>query len=761
MQNKKNFSLFILAFILFQFAITKGQSGLNIIPKPSSIETKSGNFKLDFKTVIVAEDDETRKIAGLFNDLLMKNYGFKLEYVETTKRKDNLIIFTTNGSRGLPDEGYKLTVDKKTITVTGHESGLFYGLQTLIQILPVEGIAPFKIPAVEIVDQPRFRYRGMHLDVGRHFQPVEFVKKYLDLMSQYKMNTFHWHLTEDQGWRIEIKKYPRLTEIGSKRKETVKGRQLQPYTGDGIPHGGFYTQEQIKEVVAYAKSLYITVIPEIEMPGHSSAAIAAYPELACTSGPFEVITTWGVFKDIYCPKEETFKFLEDVLSEVVELFPAPYVHIGGDEAPKDRWKESAFAQEVIKREGLKDEHELQSYFIRRMEKFLNSKGKRIIGWDEILEGGLAPNATVMSWRGEKGGIEAAKQKHDVIMTPTDYLYLDYGQGDPKNEPVHIGGYVPLKKVYNYNPTPAELTKEEQKYILGAQGNVWTEYLKTPEAVEYMVFPRMLALSEVVWTPNDKKNYEDFLSRLSSHFPRLDKQSVNYRIPEPNGLADIVTSDNEVKVSLSSVYPNGRIFYTLDGSIPDEKSEVYKKPFQVNFGGEQKIKLNLIIETAKGRRSSVYSAIFLRRLYLGGQPFSGNKEGVNYKLYEGSFESAKDLEKGTPVAEGETKMFNPRQFNKTENFGVILEGYLKVNEDGIYNFAVESDDGSVLYIDGEEIVNNDGVHELKRVENHVPLRQGFHKIKLLYFQRTTAIGLRVLWGKNGQPLSGINTNTLFH
>jgi hexosaminidase len=740
---------------------TKGQSGINIIPKPSSIKTYSGDFKLDYKTIIVYTE-ETRNIASLLNDWLLKNYGFKLMAVTETKEKKNLIVITTNGSRGLPYEGYKLVVSKKTISIIGRGAGLFYGLQSLMQLLPVDGKVPFKIPCAEIIDQPRFRYRGMHLDVGRHFQPVEFIKKYLDLMAQYKMNTFHWHLTEDQGWRIEIKKYPKLTAIGSKRKETVKGRQLQPYVGDGIPYQGFYTQEEIKEVVAYAKSLYITVIPEIEMPGHSLAVIASYPELACTSGPFEVGTTWGVFKDIYCPKEETFKFLEDVLSEVVELFPAPYVHLGGDEAPKDRWKESPIAQEVIKREGLKDEHELQSYFIRRIEKFLNSKGKRLIGWDEILEGGLAPNATVMSWRGEKGGIEAAKQKHDVIMTPTDYCYFDYGQGDPKNEPINIGGYLTLKKVYSYNPTPPDLTKDEQQYILGAQGNVWTEYLKTPESVEYMVFPRMLALSEVVWTPLAEKNYDDFLLRLSNHFARLDRQNVNYRIPEPMGLNDVVTTDDKpLKIQLVSQIPNSKIYYTLDGSVPNEKSKLYKKEFEVPLKLGEKANLNVIIETAKGRKSSMYSATLLRRSFLEAVDFTGDKQGLNYKFYEGQFDSVKDIEKGTPVSSGETKVFNPKQFNRPEMFGAVFEGYLKVTDDGLYRLAVESDDGSALLINDEEIIVNDGVHTMQKAESVVPLKKGFHKIKVLFFQRTGEIGLRVGWGKNGQPLGGMSSSVLFH
>jgi len=609
--------LIAFLFVLFMFSFSanaKDESKINIIPKPNSIKRTSGEFKLDYKTLIVANDDTARWMADFLNDYLLKNYGFKLEVVNTLNEKKNSIVFVNPFIDVLPKEGsYRLNITKKKIEIGGINEGLFYGLQSFLQLLPINQKVPYKIPCVEITDAPRFRYRGLHLDVGRHFQPIEFVKKYLDMMAFYKMNFFHWHLTEDQGWRIEIKKYPKLTEIGSKRKETVQGRQLKPYVGDGIPYEGYYTQEQIKEVVAYAKARYITVVPEIEMPGHSLAAIAAYPEFACTPGPFEVATTWGIFKDIYCPKEETFKFLEDVLSEVVELFPGHYIHIGGDEAPKDRWKESQIAQDVIKREGLKDEHELQSYFIQRIERFLNSKGKRLIGWDEILEGGLAPNATVMSWRGEKGGVEAAKQKHDVIMTPTTHLYFDYAQSKSKSEPINIGGFLPLSQVYSYNPTPKDLTDEEKQYILGSQGNVWTEYLKTPEAVEYMVFPRMIALSEVVWTQVENKSYDDFLSRLSSHLERLEKQKTNFRIPEPVGWQEnLITQESEVKIQLLSVFPKSKIYYTLDGSTPSNQSSLYEKSLKVKLQTDEKKTLNLIVVTPNGKQSVMYAMALQHR-----------------------------------------------------------------------------------------------------------------------------------------------------
>ena len=407
--------------------------------------------------------------------------------------------------------------------------GLFYGVQTIRQLLQ-KGKKNYLIPAVEISDSPRFGYRGMHLDVGRHLYPVDFIKKYIDLIALHKMNTFHWHLTEDQGWRIEIKKYPKLTEISAFRKETVVGHASHSNQYDGQPYGGFYTQNEVREIVAYAADRFITVIPEIEMPGHSVAVLAAYPELSCKpKKTYEVATTWGVMKDVFCPTEKTFSFLEDVLTEVMALFPGKYIHIGADECPKDSWKESRYAQKLIKKEGLKDEHELQSYFIRRIEKFLARHDRKLVGWDEILEGGLSPDATVMSWRGEAGGIEAAKQAHDVIMSPTTYCYFDYYQADPKtgNEPLAIGGNLPVETVYGYELIPEELTAEQAKYILGGQGNVWTEYMKTSDQVEYMALPRMSALSEVLWSPKEKRNYQSFLSRMQTFRKQLDAMDVNY------------------------------------------------------------------------------------------------------------------------------------------------------------------------------------------------------------------------------------------
>mgnify|MGYP001479670314 FL=1 len=518
----------------------------SVIPQPVQMEVGRGVFDLDADTRIMLSNPTNLEVQQLTESWAMPiraTSGFNLLLVDTPDdAPSNMITLRLSQDAPHPAEGYRLNVTSDAVTVEAKTpTGLFYGLQTLTQLLFGDHTSGWSVPIVQIVDAPRFAYRGMHLDVGRHFFPVAFIKKYIDLLAMYKMNKFHWHLTDDQGWRIEIKKYPKLTEIGAYRQETVMGKNFErfdrPYVGDGKPHGGFYSQEEVREVVAYARARYIDVIPEIEMPGHATAALAAYPEFACTDGPFDVPTTWGIFEDVFCPKEETFQFLEDVLTEVIALFPSQYIHIGGDEVPKVRWQESEVAQEVISREGLADEDELQSYFIKRIESFLQAQGRRLIGWDEILEGGLAPDATVMSWRGMEGGIEAAREGHDVIMTPTSHCYFDYYQADPEQEPLAIRGLTPLEKVYSFEPVPEMLSAEDAEHILGAQGNVWTEYMATTDYVEYMVFPRMLALSEVVWSPPDLRNWEDFVQRLPDHLRHFDALGVNYRQPEVVGGAE--------------------------------------------------------------------------------------------------------------------------------------------------------------------------------------------------------------------------------
>ena len=555
----------------------------NIIPKPLSQKVEQGVFILNEKSNLII-DDELSDVSNYFESYLKETYQLEFSKNESIKK----IIFKIDKSI-TGEEGYHLKIAKNKILILSKSSkGAFYAVQSLIQLLPIKtAVKSFAIQCLEIKDAPRFSYRGMHLDVGRHFFSVAFIKKYINLMAMLKMNTFHWHLTEDQGWRIEIKKYPKLQEIAAFRNETLIGHYSdQPQKFDGKKYGGFYTQEEIKDIVKYASERQITIIPEIEMPGHSQAALAAYPELGCTSvsstrKQIEVATKWGVFEDIYCPKETTFKFLEDVIDEVITLFPGKYIHIGGDEAPKTKWKKCAHCQKLIKKENLKDEHGLQSYFITRMEKYINSKGKQIIGWDEILEGGLAPNATVMSWRGTNGAVEAAKQKHNVILTPNSHSYFDHYQSDSPDEPLAIGGFLPLEKVYSFNPIPDELNENEAKYVLGAQGNVWTEYMQTPEKVEYMAFPRAIALSEVVWSATENKNYADFINRLEHFNKRLDAMNVNYANHLYEVKGELISENNLLSFELKTTTKDKDIRFTKDHSKPDNTSKIYKNTISID------------------------------------------------------------------------------------------------------------------------------------------------------------------------------------
>ncbi len=581
-----------ILFSLFSLGVM-AQNSISIIPKPLSIIEGKSKFIVDQNTKIVVSKDAEDAI-DVAEQLAVRIRIVKSKAPEiVNEANSNFIKFTKNPN--LPIEAYELLVNQKGVTISASTAiGYFYGFQSLLQLMPTEIFSAsvnlnlkLIIPECIIKDSPRFEYRGVMLDVGRYFFPISYIKKLVDVLAINKMNTLHLHLTEDQGWRIEIKKYPKLTEIGSIRKESMLGHYRdQKY--DGKPHGGFYTQDEIRDLVAYAQRKFVTIVPEIEMPGHALAALASYPELGCTGETYEVGTKWGVEQRVFCPTEKTFSFLEDVLTEIIDLFPSKYIHIGGDECPKNNWKASAFCQELIKKEGLKDEHELQSYFIRRIDKFVTSKGRKIIGWDEILEGGLSPNATVMSWRGTAGGIEAAKQKHDVIMTPNSYVYLDYYQSDPASEPIAIGGFLPLQKTYSYEPIPTELSTDEAKYIKGVQANLWTEYVSTPEHADYMLFPRALAVAEIGWS-DKTKSYEDFTKRLIVHLERLKFMSINYS----NAFIDVnyifsKDSKNLPTLSLSTIVPSYIIRYTLDGSQPNEKSLIFDPSKKINISQDRNI-----------------------------------------------------------------------------------------------------------------------------------------------------------------------------
>ena len=578
---------FVKFLLLLACPLTLFAQKVSIIPQPVELKLSEGNFIIDKNTSIQfnASQAALKPAVDFFLNAVKDVSGIALQQNMPAVKKVEFILAAQNGFK---PEAYSLTVTPSLIQIKASSyAGIFYGIQSLLQTLPqVRTNAVLQVPCMQINDEPRFKWRGMHLDVSRHFFSADVVKQYINLMAMYKMNTFHWHLVDDQGWRIEIKKYPKLTSTGAWRvdqNDKVWGSRPQAKPGEAATYGGYYTQEQVNEIVAYAKTRNVTVVPEIEMPGHVASAIAAYPHLSCTQQP-QLPLTGGNYNNMssnYCAgNEEVISFLQDVLTEVIALFPSTYIHIGGDEVDKDPWKKCERCEARMKKEGLKNEEELQSYFIKRMEKFIVSKNRKMIGWDEILEGGLAPEATVMSWRGETGGIEAAKMHHNVVMTPGSPCYFDHYQAGPEGEPLAIGGFNTVKKVYDYEPIPKELSAEQHKYVLGAQGNVWTEYISTAEHLEYMVLPRMLALAETVWSPAASKDWNSFSKRLQFHFKAFDAKGLHYS--PGNFTVDIkpAAKNGKLEVALFSEVPTASILYTTDGSVPTVSSAVYTQPIAV-------------------------------------------------------------------------------------------------------------------------------------------------------------------------------------
>jgi hexosaminidase len=629
---------YILCFCLLMNGVHAQIKEQGIIPQPFKVEESKAVFSFTRSTSVSLGVGIDANNLIFFNQYFQSLSGYKLQVNKTATI--NLNIDSTKVTR---PEGYTLSVTSKQINITGHDqAGVFYGLQSLIQLLN-KSKGKVTVQGCTIEDHPRFTYRGMHLDVSRHFFKVDAIKKWIDLLALYKINTFHWHLTDDQGWRIEIKKYPLLQSISAYRDETIIGHKKDsPHRFDGQRYGGYYTQEEVKAVVAYATQRHISIIPEIEMPGHALAALSAYPELGCTGGPYKAATYWGIFDDVYCAgNEQTFTFLQNVLDEVLPLFPSKYIHIGGDECPKTKWKTCPKCQQRIKDEHLKDEHELQSYFIGRMEKYLNSKGRQIIGWDEILEGGLAAGATVMSWTGEEGGIAAAKLHHNAIMTPEKYVYLDYYQSLYPSEPLAGGGYTPLSKVYNYEPITKELSGDEAKYIKGVQANAWSEYLPSTAQAEHQIFPRILALAEIGWTDKANKNYSNFLKRLRYEQPLLKQLNIN-AADTFDEITDSVTesADHQVSLALSTTLPGRQIYYTTDGTTPGLKSKKYGKPFLISTSGN--VKATVFNGTKQSER--VYQKDFHlhkavgKTVTLANQPQGGYNPGNTFGLVNGVFGS---------------------------------------------------------------------------------------------------------------------------
>lgn len=577
----------ILLITLITPVVLQAQQQSSIIPQPVDVKMNEGFFLIDNKTSVnfKAEQTAVKPAVDFFVSMIKQLSGVSLQVNKPSGKTIELIL---DKNASIKEEGYQLMVNKSTVVIKANSyGGIFYGLESVLQTLPqVRTNAALKVPCMQVNDYPRFKWRGMHLDVSRHFFSAEMVKEYIDLMATYKMNTFHWHLVDDQGWRIEIKKYPKLTETGAWRvdqTDKIWGARPQAQPGEVPTYGGYYTQEQVKEIVAYAKARNVTIVPEIEMPGHVASAIASYPQLSCTQLP-QLPMTGGNYTNMssnYCAgNDEVFGFLQDVLTEVIALFPSTYIHIGGDEVDKGPWKQCSKCQARMKKEGLKNEEELQSYFVKRIEKFIVSKKRKMIGWDEILEGGLAPEATVMSWRGESGGIQAAKMNHDVVMTPGTPCYFDHYQAGPEGEPLAIGGFNTLKKVYDYEPIPKELNAEEAKYVLGAQANLWTEFISTTEQVEYMVLPRMLALAETVWSPAASKNWTSFNERLKIQFRAFDQKGLHYS--PGNFTVDIKPSseNGKLKVNLVTEIPTASIYYTTDGSVPTASGNKYQGPISI-------------------------------------------------------------------------------------------------------------------------------------------------------------------------------------
>ncbi|MDY0988982.1 family 20 glycosylhydrolase [Flavobacterium sp. CFBP9031] len=759
---------FLFLFFVLSFLNGKAQNSqqnISIIPAPNLYKLTGDSIRINGKVQINFKNknysEKELKSAKILESVLN---------AKANSKKSNLKIEFDSSKNLSSKEGYKIEITPNKITITGQEEGLFYAVQSLLQLLPNKIYTEIKLPCVIIEDQPRYSYRGLHLDVCRHFFTVTVIKDFIAQMASYKLNNFHWHLTDDQGWRIEIKKYPKLTEIGSKRNQTLVGNKFErtPFFFDGNPYGGFYTQEEIKEVVKFAEENYVNVIPEIEMPGHASAAVTAYPNLACfPDRNYKVVESWGVFEDVFCAgKDETFTFLEDVLTEVMALFPSKNIHVGGDECPKTRWKVCPNCQKRIKDLGLKDEHELQSYFIKRIEKFLNANGRQIFGWDEILEGGLAPNAAVMSWRGESGGIHAAKLKHPVVMTPEGTVYFDYNQGYSPNEPLTVGRLSTLDKVYNYNPTPVDsLSVEEQKYIIGVQANLWSEYLTNPAKLNYMLYPRVLALAEIAWTEPQNKNYDHFLqNQLPYHLEKLELQNRLYKVPTPFGADESALIASKYILDLKPTIKNGKIFYTIDDYNPDETANLHQNPVAINIPkGEYRI-IKTIQISESGKRSSINKIIVRNPDLKPALKIQPKKNGLKYEYFTGNFSQVQDLELSKPVSSGilDGKISAEKWKTKLERYiGLKFNGYIFIPETGNYTFSTLSDDGSKLFIDDELIVNNDNIHWANEAYGAVKLEKGFHKLNISYFDLTGGTILNCFIQKEGQKKEEISASQLYY
>ena len=746
--NTKKISIFLCSgiFLIFslscrddRYVVKSYNAGINIIPTPRFLEIREGSFKLYDGVSIGTTTPEAKKIATCFASKISQATGYDVKVDDKGE-----ITLLLDSSATFPPEGYTLNVESSRVRITASShQGLFYGMQSFLQLLPAEiesaGIVEnigWKAPAVNIIDSPRFAYRGIHMDPCRHFMTVEEVKKQIDVLSMFKINTIHWHLTDDQGWRIEIKKYPRLAEVGGRRIE-----------GEGVEYGPFYyTQEEIKDIVSYAAEHFITIIPELEIPGHELAAISAYPELSCKGDSVTPRNIWGVEDIVMCPgKESVFTFLENVIDEMVALFPGTYFHIGGDECPKESWKSCSLCQKRILEEGIKpdkkhtSEQLLHTYVVKRIGKYLARYNKKIIGWDEILEGKPDSTATIMSWRGDAGGISAALSGHDVIMSPgPNGLYLDYYQGDSKVEPVAIGGCSTLEKVYNYNPVPDTLVLiGKEHHIIGVQANNWSEYFYNNNILEYHMYPRSLALAEIAWSDIERKNYMDFERRIENACVRLDGHDINYHIPlpeQPGGSCDHIAFTDSVSLEFTTSRPISLV-YTLDGTEPGISSEIYTSPLSFYQNGILKIASLL----PSGKLSKVRTILIEKQALLPAVGVEGSFHGLNMEVTYGMFlnmqefmKTGKSVDVSTDIREtGELTSFVPstNSMRGVRQYAAVATGFIDIPENGVYFFSSDLEE---VWVGGKLLVNNGGeVKRHSRNDRSIALEKGMHELKLVF------------------------------
>ena len=745
----------------------EGDTSPGIVPKPRSQKQLEGAFVLNGESRIVAASPDLNRSAIYLRDFIEEKYGLKIEVVDNAPQRNIILLTYTDAVEN--KEGYLLKVGPDGAEIGGStEAGVFYGIQTFLQLCPPSaGTYPeLTVHATEIEDYPMFQWRGQHLDVGRHFFSVDFIKNLLDVMAMHRMNVFHWHLTEDQGWRVEIKKYPKLTEISAWRDSTLIGSpQAYPPKYKRERYGGYYTQDEIREIVRYAAERHITVVPEIELPGHTMAVLAAYPELSCTGGPFQVGTSWGMWREVpvFCAgKEATFEFLENVFDEVLELFPGEYIHIGGDEASKIFWEKCEDCQRRIKEEGLKDEDELQSYFVKRIENYLHEKGRKLIGWDEILEGGLPERATVMSWRGMEGGARAVREGYNAVMTPWNPTYFYVYQGKYE-EPVAANDYNSLDAVYDFYPIPEHLNEEEARLILGGQGCAWSEYMVSEDIAEYMIFPRMCAISEVLWTERSRKDWDDFLVRMDDHYLRLDYHGINYRVDYPANYGFInSTVEDRVEVELDNVVHTSEIRYTTDGSDPDVNSTLYSGPLTLDLtGGPVTLKSRTFMPG--GRKSAVHSGEFIRIEWE--EPVSTEllQPGLNYSYYERELLSTADIS-GTPDRKGAIDLVELPADHRDNFFAVVYEGYINVPVRAVYDFDLSTSRGKgVLYIGDFNVVDNTAQDpHYHQNTGKAALEEGYHPFKLVFLVQASSRAMIKLGCRyNGQTMEEVPASWFFH